>query len=366
MYPLRRRATRKNPRHVRHHTNWIRPRTCATVGIVLTATLISGCGGAEEMPQSTPLPHFQSGFEAGTEVRSLQPEGNCTADIVGLDTSVPSRGHWETDLEASPVGLARVCFAGGTSEQRGVELIEESDGNRALRMWLREPGENISDDDVACNDDPVGARKARAQHALTNLDDVTHAIYRARVRLGDTFQLLEDDVDQAETITWMTLGEYWNEQAPATGETKGDRARVTLTLLKKMEETGDRRFHLAVASELQPASQPSGWDSQLPGEYGIILDDPVPIGEWFTLEVNLRASDGPDDTPGGVTLSMEYDGRVTSGGFEGDTIVPGGAVPGFTTLHLLKLYTAGGYVCALRDQGGLEVFWDDLQVWLDP
>ena len=124
-------------------------------------------------------------------------------------------------------GESVFCFGEGTADQRSITLTEDPEdaANQVLYMVIHEPNENVHDnDDVACNGEPTGARRARAQHVLQHNSAIEEFNYRVRVRLGDGFQAL---VDGPYRITWLTLGEFWNNLS-----TEENSFRVSLNLVK--------------------------------------------------------------------------------------------------------------------------------------
>jgi len=70
----------------------------------------------------------------------------------------------------------------------------------------------------------------------------------------------------------------------------------------------------------------------------------VPVGEWFTLKVRLVAG---DDSKGRTIVDFIREKGDETRIFDvtGAIVYPDGAVPGFTTLSPMKLYTGGNRVC---------------------
>jgi hypothetical protein len=152
--------------------------------------------------------------------------------------------------------------------------------------------------------------------------------------LGEGYERINNELPQK--LTWMTIGEFWN-QGPATLGV-GDRSRVTLNLVK---ESATAQLHFGLKMDIQ-ADGGSGWEWIWPAEEVeyLLSENPVPIGEWFTLKVSLVAGDA---STGRTTVDVVYANGEEERIFDvtGATIYPGTAVPGFTTLNPMKLYTGG-------------------------
>ena len=318
---------------------------------------------------SVPNLIFQTGFEPDTEhLFDYSTPAPCTDNLFGVDRSVPDHGDWESDLVGGIFGDAKFCFGGGTQEQRSIALLPDPDDadNQVLLFRIDEPGENVSDnDEIACNDDPTGSRKARIQHVLNENSNLTQLDYRLRMRLGEGFQRFVDQPDL--TIDWMTIGEYWSHQ------TNGDRSRVTISLVKPDEE-GPFYFAMKADWQLAELSGTSDWTHTWPEAIapdGVIVSDiEAPIGSWFMLEVSLTAGDGVTGDPGHLEVHVTLtDGeRQEVAVVDDTTVVPGGADANanhFDTISTMKLYTMGALMCGLHDLDPpvpLEVWLDDYAI----
>jgi hypothetical protein len=308
-------------------------------------------GPGIELPE-VPNMIFQTGFEAGTtHVFAEGSEAPCTDDLLGVDESVDGMGNWESDLEGGMFGQAHFCFGGGTREQRAVNLVAdpEDPSNQVLHTMITEPNENVHDEDeIACNGDGVGDRKARIQHVLIDNPDVSQFDYRVRLRLGDGFQAL---VDGDSPVTWMTIGEFWNNQS-----SEENSFRVTLNLVKE-EGVAGAPLHFGIKSDSQDEGA-SSWDLI----WEVVSEVEVPIGEWFILEVSLVEGDAT--TGRSVIHVTTADGvRHEVADQVGWTHSPSGTADGFKDINTMKLYTSGTLMCALKDMGlVLEAWWDDYAI----
>jgi len=359
-------------------------------------------GGETQPPEPPPgeTTFFQSGFEDGVTVEDTGL-AKCSGDIFGTDGS--ERGDWEAHLETSPVDKVVFCYGGdddyaaegGALGQRGIELVDDPDqpGNTVLHTWVAEPAENYGDqdaDDVACScvggldetgatcedlpEDPDGnpldgydedgTRKGRVQMAIYADDGTPFSSfsYSVRLRLGEGYERINNDLPQK--LNWMTIGEFWN-QGPATLGI-GDRSRVTLNLVK---ESASAPLHFGLKMDIQPDGG-SGWDLIWPEKEApsdpehMVSDNPVPVGEWFTLKVSVVAGDA---STGRTTVDVVYANGDEERIFEvtDATIYPGTSVPGFTTLAPVKLYTGGNLVCWLKSLGlPMDAHWDDFSLSL--
>lgn len=303
---------------------------------------------------------FQSGFEFGTDHQYVSgTAAPCTDDLIGDDRSVLRLGDWETDLEGGPFGSFHFCFGGGDRTQRRLDLVADPDDptNTVLRGRIVEPNEVVSDDAIACNGEPFGARKSRIQAVLQDGVDVGRIDYRVRMRLGaDAMNAIAADNRE---VDWLTIAEFWNN-LPAEPYT----FRITLNMIKRA--VAGERLEFGLKSDWQ-ADGSSGWNrvwpppGQWPGS-GV----EVPIGEWFTLEVTVV--EGNESTGRVRVLMTDADGvEHTVADVTDRTYSPvDGAVPdGIAEFNPLKLYTSGTLVCALKGLDPpvpLEIWWDDFAI----
>jgi hypothetical protein len=299
---------------------------------------------------------FQTGFEPDTEhVYVKKTEAPCTDDLWGEDLSVSEKGHWEDDFEGGAFGEGHFCFGGGTRDQRAINLVPDPDDpdNQVLHMWISEPNEVVSDtDDVACNGEASGARKARIQHVLLDNPSLGAFQYRARLRLGDAFQAL---VDADYEISWMTIGEFWNNQSAEENS-----FRVTLNLIKPEAKAGAAMYFGVKADKQDDGGGSSDWEEVWPED--IVSDVQVPIGEWFTIEVEVVEG---DESTGRVIMHVtKVDGvRYEVADVTGWTHSPDGTADGFKDINTMKIYTSGDIMCGLKDAGfALEAWWDDYAI----
>jgi hypothetical protein len=311
-------------------------------------------------PTKTPLPEvpnlvFQTGFEAGTQhVSATDSTAPCTDDLLGVDLSVPLKGDWESDLEGGAFGVGHFCFGGGTSKQRGIALVPDPDdpNNQVLHTWIAEPNENVKDDDdVACNE-PVGSavRKARVQHVLKDNPKVSRIDYRVRLRLGQAFQAI---VDAPHEVTWMTIGEFWNNQS-----SEKNSFRITLNMVKHESKAG-APLYFGLKSDKQNDGE-KNWAPVWPEE--IVSEVAVPIGQWFILEVSI--TEGDENTGRAIVHVTTGDGvRHEVADVTGWTRSPTGVADGFKDINTIKLYTSGDIMCSLKELGHvLEIWWDDYAI----
>jgi hypothetical protein len=298
---------------------------------------------------------FQSGFEDQTQhVYVDSPTIPCTDDLLGQDESVPAPNIWDTDLENGIFGKFLFCFGGGDRGQRSLDLVPDPDdsANRVLYGRITEPNEIVSDDAVACNNDATGARKARIQGVLRDNPNLQRIDYRMRVRLGAA--ALDAIEAQSQPVNWLTIAEFWNNQAAEDGT-----FRVTLNLVK--ESGTNKPFNFGLKADKQPdggTGWTDVWNAAGEGESPVR----VPLGEWFTLTITVIEGDA---TSGRVIVRMtDGEGVVhTVGDITNWTYSPDGNPDGFKDVNPLKLYTSGELMCALKAEGlPLEIWWDDFAV----
>jgi len=208
----------------------------------------------------------------------------------------------------------------------------------------------VADDyGVACNE-PFGSgqRKGRVQGVLKDNQAVSAFGYSVRVRLGEAFEAV---VGSPHEVTWLTLGEFWNNSPGEDGT-----FRITLSLVKEAGEEAPLRF--ALGADHQADDSDPTWHEAWPG--GRVVGEPAPIGEWFTMRVAVVEGDAE---AGRVSFEVtEHDGATH--GIDMVGVTHGSAGPdGFAALHPIKLYTSGTLVCELRARGlVLDVLWDDFAI----
>ena len=326
---------------------------------MLSALIVfPGCFGISESANESENDDFKWSFNSGFEENSEHvfvenTTAPCTDDIHGTDFSVQQNGDWGGDLEGSAFGDALFCFGGGDRTQRGIDFVQDPDDstNQAMHMWIVEPAENISDsDDIACNGEDAGSRKARIQHVLRDNPNLHAFQYQVRIRLGDSFQTL---VDSENEFNWMTIGEYWNNQP-----NEEHSFRVTLNLVKPNNESGTP-FYFGMKADKQDEGA-SEWTSAWPEE--IVSDVEVPIGSWFTLDVIMIEGDNEN---GRAIVHVTIDGdEFEVADITGWTHAPSDPNPdGFRTLNTMKIYTSGSVMCGLNDLNQtLDVWWDDYKI----
>ena len=369
-----------------------------TLCVLLTLHACNNESQPEPPPTPPALITFHSSFEAGVTVVETGLL-KCSGDILGSDGS--ENGHWESDLEAPPVESVDVCYggdddsakAGGDVEQRGINLVQDPDdpGNTVLHTWVAEPAENVAGpggnndtkdkDDEACscfdridaqgqecsnlpqNDqgeyldgfDENGSRKGRVQMSIYAEEGspFSNFTYSVRLRLSEAYRAIEEDYPQK--LEWMTIGEYWNK-GPSIIQ-KGDRARVTLNLVK---ENANAALHFGLKMDIQPDGE-NDWELIWPDETTkhLVSEEPAPIEEWFTLKVTMVAG---DESSGHTTIDIIRENGISDRIFDvvGATLYPNTLVPGFTSISPIKLYTSGNMVCWLKQQGlAMDAHWDD-------
>ncbi|MEL6759456.1 MAG: hypothetical protein AAFP04_03545 [Myxococcota bacterium] len=276
--------------------------------------------------------HFQSGFEPGSTV---EQEFDSDADITGEDRSVPTKGNWESDLEAAPIGTFRIQYQGGDRNDRDVTIVNDpvNPANKALRFHLKEAN-------VACS---AGKCKGRIQTNLYDNSNFKEFTYRHRMMFH------EDWAEYLNVGGWVILNEFWNE---SNWEGSDFPFRIH-TLLK--ETNGNLRFGVS-GERLDNGDK---WNGNALNTFNI------PPGEWFELEVYVKEGKGSN---GRFRLSVIYGGKKTLIFDERkDTQHPNQpAGDGFGKFNPLKLYTAKATIDGMNARGadGLKIFYDDFKIWL--
>tara|TARA_Y100001968_G_scaffold333390_2_gene395964 strand:+ start:773 stop:1726 length:954 start_codon:yes stop_codon:yes gene_type:complete len=278
---------------------------------------------------------FQSGFGGSVEVIERESRD---ADIVGNEEGL-YLSDWQADLEGGPTfGDGKLFFEAGNRGQRDVNMVDDpaDASNRVMQFWIGEPHVPQAPQD-----------KARIQLGIRNNEALRTFRYSVKVRLAEGFSVLEE---WGKAIHWLTLAEFWNN-APAEEHT----FRVTLNLNK--EQDGPLLWN----SHAQTQALDGGpWTDVWESRNGTA---PVPLDEWFTIEVELREGCAEDGLYR-VDL-VELDGtRHELMAVRGSTHHPRDPAPdGFRSINPLKLYTSGELVNYVKGEGeALRVLWDDLSI----
>jgi hypothetical protein len=291
---------------------------------------------------------FQTGF-GGTSAVKPKAKANLalvksdypTDYIVGKDTDLPEKSDWKADLDDNPAaGNFFLEYTGGEPRQRYARVVPEPGNpkNKVLKFWLGDYW-NASE----------GQQKARIQTSLYGIRDGYKEFYHTqRVYLHPDFKAVESFPDK---ITWLTLGEYWNNEWWVPNEKYG--FRITFGVGKARAEDRKLRFHL----EGEDAGQIEVWRTHN-------NDVEVPIGKWFTMETYFK--EGNKDT-GRFYIAITPEGgkRVVLFDIHNYTHSTYDKAPtGMTGFNPQKLYTSKQIVSHVKAQGkALQVYWDDFKLW---
>ena len=288
--------------------------------------------------------HFKSGFEPNTHLIQYQLNGNPNlnyADIYGFDTT--SAYHWVSDLDDnSSVGNFRIYYEEGDTLKANARLVPDplNPTNTVLRFKLD-----------SANVTSGGNPKGRIQAALNNNTNLS--AFRFRVKLFihpdiETLQLYND------SITWLTLMEFWNNEANASYP-----FRITLNIQKPDTAVGSDLFFGAHG---QTRVTTGVWDDLWKE---INTSYILPTGEWITIETLFFEG----DSTAGRYKVMLTDSASTTTLFDvhNYTLHPSDPSPdGVTSFNPMKLYTSGALINGMSQANAeLAVFWDDLEIWLD-
>ena len=166
------------------------------------------------------------------------------------------------------------------------------------------------------------------------------------MRLEEGFAELED---WDEKIHWLTLAEFWNNTVADSFT-----FRVTLNLNKEGDGPLLWNSH-AQTQAIDGGTWTDVWTARNE-------DAPVPLGEWFTLEIVLREG-CEEDGLYRVDLELEDGSRFSVMSVQGSTHHPNDPNPdGMSNINPLKLYTSGDLVNFVRGENrALRILWDDFR-----
>ncbi len=228
-----------------------------------------GTGGGTDNGTTTPPPDndsmftFTSGFGQGV---SILPYDDRLADIVGADNS-SNHSDWQTDLETgAPFGDARFFFEGGNDSQRSARIVDEN-GEDVLEFRLAEA--NVND-----------GEKGRVSIRISSNENLTRFGYSVDVKLKDAFDLISQS---NQTVNWLTLAEFWND-----GPEKEFSFRITLAIHKESAVPGTP-LTWNIHGQTQN-NETLAWDDV----WDFSSNAPVPLDEWFKLEVEIIEGDFTD------------------------------------------------------------------------
>lgn len=284
--------------------------------------------------------HFQSGFEAGTQLVNHTASG---ADIIGIDASVGVPNDWVSDLEGADFLCPfHIQYQGGHDTMRLAEIATDpmDPSNKVLHFWIKHPN--------------VNNEKGRVQGNIYNCQNGPDSLFYS-IKL-----LLPDDIDTLRylpaTFSFFTLMEFWNNPG-WLDSTSG--FRITVNLQKT--DVNSSKLHLGVHGQT--------YDKQA-DQYNDLWDTvnthfDVPTSKWLELQVGLvegRLSMGGKflliATPQGAASQTLYDIEV-------DTHHPSAIqTDGITHFNPFKLYTNDAMINTLRSLGKMvHVFWDDFRFY---
>ncbi len=303
--------------------------------------LFSVNGSAQNAAKSSAKPEllFQSGFEDETKV---VPYSNGNHQLIGGDKKL-KYSDWSTDVEKrARAKNVTINYTGGDSTKRFVKIIPEPGNpkNKVLQFWLNESylaSEN--------------QEKARVQVDFYGIERGYKEFYQSvRVFLTEDFEVLKN---YPQSIGWLTISEFWNNEWWVQGEKYG--FRITLGIGKESAESNDLHFIL----EAENAGQKLVWRAD-PASSNVA----VPVGKWFIMDYYFK--EGNQET-GRFYLAITAEGGkkqvvydVTN--FTHMTKDP--APNGLTGYNPMKLYTSKEIISYVKSQGKtLQIYWDDFKLW---
>lgn len=290
---------------------------------------------------------FQNGFEGNSQVVSnvdasgLITSGFATDKIIGRDNMLTEKSDWGTDMYANPdAGEFLLEYTGGDETQRYAKIIPEpgNPDNKVLHFWLK--------DSWLASENQV---KARIQANIYGIRNPYKEFYQSvRVFLHEDFKAL---TKYPESIGWLTISEFWNNEWWVEGEKYG--FRIGLGMGKPTGEESELNFLL----NAEDMGQIEVWRAHN-------TDVKVPIGKWFTLEYYFKEGNKENGrfyvaiTPEGGSKQVVFDVND----FTHNTSDP--APNGLSGYNPMKLYTSKEIVAFMKAQNkALQIYWDDWKIW---
>ena len=292
---------------------------------------------------------FQSGFEPDSRVIPFKRDkGNLTPgfdcdDIIGTDNTFTEKNDFVKDLDEAPNGGRFLLeYTGGDESKRFARIIPEpgNPNNHVLYFWLG--------DSWLASENQV---KARIQADIYSIPKPYKEFYqRVRVFLHKDFNALRK---YPQSIPWLTIAEFWNNEWWVAGEQNG--FRITVGIGKPTAAESDLYFIL----EAEDAGQKKVWEADK-------ASAKVPIGQWFTLEYYFREG---NKVTGRFTMVITPDGGERQVLFDVNDYTHNSydlAPNGLSGYNPMKLYTSREVVGFMKNQGkALQIYWDDFELWIN-
>ena len=156
-----------------------------------------------------------------------------------------------------------------------------------------------------------------------------------------------------QSIPWLTIAEFWNNEWWVAGEQNG--FRITVGVGKPTAAESDLYFIL----EAEDAGQKKVWEADK-------ASAKVPIGQWFTLEYYFREG---NKVTGRFTMVITPDGGERQVLFDVNDYTHNSydlAPNGLSGYNPMKLYTSREVVGFMKNQGkALQIYWDDFELWIN-
>lgn len=340
----------------------------------LTFPLLLACMVASAQAATAPVLVFKSGFQGDTRVvAQLDGSGRESATrevIVGSDdptgkSTVPS--DWQKDLlRNSPYfSEAFINYEQGRAAQRRAEIVDDpagAPGNRVMRY-------RISDKHITM---PSGEIKLRIQHELNNRNAPPPGGYpreyyqSVRLYFSPAFKVLEDA--PTDKVGWMVMHEFWNDPhtwAAPNGDGTFRKSQPARSGVEIVKRNGKLRFGAKGRDPVMevPAPGNNSWE--------VINEDfAIPLGQWMTMDLYVKeGGSAGTPNPGRFYMAVTVDGRKTVIVDKTGTTTseePGYVPDGQTSFTLMKFYSEGKVMDWFKRKGKvIELYWDDIEVWMN-
>lgn len=277
---------------------------------------------------------IHSDFSGTTFIEQSEDVDSLNFFYVKGASSWLTKSNWATQ-KVSPISSWRLMNGKDTlNENNSPEIVTDPVNPFVKMLKVKSQGGNeyITARPSSPND---WATRTQFDIATTSGVGLDSLYYEVDMYLPDAWEVLQD---LNSTITWMTIGEFWNES------TYPNMLRITLTLAKLSAGSPDLNFRMTC--ETKESSEDDfveQWEFN-----GTNFD--IPIEQKFKLKVNILEANG---TSGKVYLAAEVNGTTTEIINETGVMTkhPNQTADGFEYFAPIKMYTYDKYADSCRVHG---------------
>jgi len=296
------------------------------------ASCASSCTDEEELIAN-------GGF--GDDVTIIQ---HCQyAYLSGIDQAYPTHSNWD-ELTNSPCGNFRIAYEDGDAYQRLAEITPDplDDTNSVIHLIVTEP--HINGQDI---------KKGRCQLNFYGSNCLQEYYQTTKVFLPSAN--MEHLKTYENEVGFLTIFEVWNNKN--WGNNVSNPFRIKVSLYKEPGTGND--FFFKVQGEKMPV-----WGNDVVLWEEINFTYPVPLGEWFEMELYLLEGKG-NEGRFYMAITDDNNNKTLLFDINNHTVHPNENDPdGFKHINPLKLYSGEHIINHMKDGGyPLEIYWDDLELF---